>query len=412
LTDAGLAHPRPPLGAGPSRDDVAVVIPVRDDPDGLRRTCATLEPVAQLVVVDDGSCDPAAVAAAARTATLLRHSTGRGPAAARNTGYRACDRQVVAFVDADVELDDGWLEPLLAHFADPLVSAVAPRVVASPGGAPATLARYDAARSSLDLGARPALVRPLSRVPYVPATVLLVRREALAAAGGFDEALRYGEDVDLVWRLHRQRGRVRYEPGASVRHPTRASYGGWIRQRIAYGSSAARLASRHGAAVAPVVVSGWTALAWAAAARRRPAVSALVVAATASALVPKLRASPHPVAEAGRIVGRGNLAAGRQLAGALWRPWWPATALLAFRAPRARPALLLAHLVPAALEWRERRPAMGFARYAALRAADDAAYSAGVWLGCLRARSARALVPRFSSRVTDVPRLPVAVADS
>ena len=34
----------------------------------------------------------------------------------------------VAFLDADVTAPPEWIEPLLAHFADPTVGAVAPRV--------------------------------------------------------------------------------------------------------------------------------------------------------------------------------------------------------------------------------------------------------------------------------------------
>jgi hypothetical protein len=37
-------------------------------------------------------------------------------------------------------------------------------------------------------------------------------------------------------------------------------------------------------------------------------------------------------------------------------------------------------------------------RYTALHAADDVAYGAGVWLGCLRARTVAPLVPRIAFR--------------
>ena len=77
-------------------------------------------------------------------------------------------------------------------------------------------------------------MRPGSRVSYVPTAALLVRRSALdsvaiddaaipapghlagpgplSSRGVFDPALRYGEDVDLIWRLHDAGWRVRYEP--------------------------------------------------------------------------------------------------------------------------------------------------------------------------------------------------------
>ena len=50
-------------------------------------------------------------------------------------------------------------------------------------------------------------------VPYVPSAALIVRTELAR----FDEALRYGEDVDLVWRLHDAGHRVIYDPTSSSR---------------------------------------------------------------------------------------------------------------------------------------------------------------------------------------------------
>ncbi|MYR59508.1 glycosyltransferase, partial [Streptomyces sp. SID625] len=146
----------------------------------------------------------------------VRHPVSRGPAAARNSGWRLAGTELVAFLDADVVPEPGWLEALLPHFADPRVAAVAPRVRSRPGGS--VLERYERERSPLDLGPLPAVVRPGSRVSYVPTAALVVRVSALRALDGFDESLRYGEDVDLVWRLAARDLLVRYEPGSEVRH--------------------------------------------------------------------------------------------------------------------------------------------------------------------------------------------------
>jgi hypothetical protein len=159
----------------------------------------------------------------------------------------------------------------------------------------------------------------------------------------------------------------------------------WVRQRFRYGTSAAALAQRHGRAVAPLGISGWSALAWALVLLGRPVAGVAVGAGTTAALVPKLRGLDHPSAEALRIAGLGNLYAGRAVADALRRPWWPFAALLWWRWPRSRPALLAALVAPP-----------GPPRFVALRLLDDVAYGAGVWAGCVRARSAEALRPSFA----------------
>lgn len=395
LVDAAIAHPVPPPGAGPNVDEVTVVIPVLDDADGLARTLASLGPVGRVVVVDDGSAVPVV---AGDGVTVLRHGSRCGPAAARNTGWRAATTPIVAFVDADVEPDDGWLPALLAHLGDDAVSAAAPRVRSTAGhpAAPRWLLDFEAARSSLDLGPAPAPVRPGSRVPYVPTAALVVRRAALEAVGGFDEAMPVGEDVDLVWRLAATGHRARYEPAAGATHPCRPSAAAWVRQRFRYGTAAADLATRHGDAVAPLHVSGWSAAAWALVGIGHPVAGATLAAGTTLALVPKLDGLERPLAEAGRIAGLGNLHAGRAVADAVRRPWWPAALALGALHRRSRVPLGAAIVVPPLLEWRQRRPALDPARYTAMRLFDDLAYGSGVLAGCWRRRSARALRPALT----------------
>jgi hypothetical protein len=47
------------------------------------------------------------------------------------------------------------------------------------------------------------------------------------------------------------------------------------------------------------------------------------------------------------------------------------------------------------LDWADRRPPLDPVRYVAARLLDDAAYSLGVWQGCIRRRTVRPLLPVF-----------------
>jgi mycofactocin system glycosyltransferase len=400
LIDGGAAHPRPPAGAGPTAADVAVIIPVKDDAPGLARLRSLLPAVAEVIVVDDGSADAAAIAVAAGDATLIRHDVNRGPGAARQTGWRRAEgHDIVVFVDADVVPEPGWLGALLPHFADPRVGAVAPRVRGFDGPThPGWLADYERNRSALDLGAAEAPVRPRSRVAYVPTATVAVRRAAIADIGGFDEALRVGEDVDLIWRLGHAGWSVRYVPTTQVGHVPRPTLAAFARQRLGYGTSAAALTDRHGDAVAPLMISSWSAAAWALVLLRRP-VAGLAVAATSTALlVSKLDAVDDPATEAIRLAGLGNLWAGRSVADALRRPWWPAAVVVGWLIPRSRPALAAVIVVPTWLAWRESDGSIDPVRFGAAQILDDVAYGTGVWLGCFRARSFRALRPAFTGK--------------
>jgi mycofactocin glycosyltransferase len=115
------------------------------------------------------------------------------------------------------------------------------------------------------MGTAQARVAPLTRLSYVPTAALLVRRDAVGGAGnGFDPEIRYGEDVDLVWRLHATGWRVRYDPAAKVRHLEPDRWAAVLGRRFRYGNSAAPLARRHPGQVPPLVLQAWPATAVAA----------------------------------------------------------------------------------------------------------------------------------------------------
>ena len=76
------------------------------------------------------------------------------------------------------------LEALLGHFCDPAVALAAPRIVGL-GHSDQLVARYEAVRSSLDLGEREAPVVPYGPVSYVPSAAIICRRLALLELGGF-----------------------------------------------------------------------------------------------------------------------------------------------------------------------------------------------------------------------------------
>ncbi|MDA0161834.1 mycofactocin biosynthesis glycosyltransferase MftF [Solirubrobacter ginsenosidimutans] len=473
LIDAGLAHPRPARGVVSVRD-VAVVIPARDRTDALAACLARVGACGELVVVDDGSTDPAAVAAVVTKrcqATLsdhapriVRREVGGGPAAARNAGVAATAAPFVAFLDSDTLPTAGWLEPLVAHFADPRVGAVAARVRV-PAGTSA-LAAYEAARSPLDLGPHPGIVGPGRRIGYVPAAALVVRRAALG------ERMRFGEDVDLVWRLAAAGWIVRYEPAAVVEHPHRATLRAWLAQRAAYGSSAGPLARRHPGKMRHVVAPRQALLPWALALANKPKL-ALTAAALEfawhelaaqprepAAPTPREPAAPAPREPAAPAPREPAAPAPREPAAPAPRePAAPAPREPAAPAPRDRaapprnpappprgfarrrefaglalesrartarqiadaatrahaPALLLtrrgrrflaaAFVAGTAADWLTRRPALDPLRFGALRLADDLAYAAGVWKGCARARTPAPLVPSILAPDGKYPKL-------
>ena len=423
LLDGGVVHPVPD-GAGPGPGDVTVVVPVKDRTDAVARLLAALPPdLGGVIVVDDGSADPDALltavhdvgAQALRTEVrVLRHDHPRGPAAARNAGLAAATTPLVAFLDSDVLPTPGWLDPLLAHLADPAVGLVAPRIVAlaPPGGwaaqplVPGWLGRYEAVRSSLDLGPDPAAVVPRTRVAYVPSAALLVRRAAVGA--GFDDDMHVAEDVDLVLRLHGAGWRMRYEPSSRVAHDHRTDLRAWWLRKAYYGTGAAPLALRHRGAVPPMVLSPWAAAVAAALLARRPLAAVGVAAWAVQRLVPQLPELSRPWLAAIRIIGLGTVGAVAQTADAVNRHYWPLSALACAVSARARRTVAAVALAEGVVDWlrhRDRDPSVrpGLLGHLVAHRLDDLAYGAGLWWGALRHRTLeplRPLGPRSGSRAS------------
>lgn len=394
---ATIRWPAPkPEGAQEAGVRSAVIIPSHDDQDELDRTmaCAVDRWADEVIVVDDGSERP--ITAPSPRVTLRRHDRPVGPGMARQRGLDATEADVVVFLDAGVTITPEDASGLLAAFVDPAVVAAAPRVRSEPAGH--LVGRYDLHRSPLDLGPAESLVGPGRQVPYVPTACLAVRSAAVREVGGFDPGLRYGEDVDLVWRLEAI-GIVRYLPHLSAVHRPRATLAAMVAQRHHYGSSAAALAQRHGAdALTPCRVSPWTALVVGLALATRPFLAAGTIVGTGLALGPKLEPMPDARIEALALTARGHWYGGLSVLTATTRAWAPLLLPLLLGGGRSRRT---AGTILAAAAGRRLLdgPRQGDAAAidVAIGLVDDLAYCSGLWRGAIEQRSAGPLRPVLAS---------------
>jgi mycofactocin system glycosyltransferase len=397
LLDAGMLVPHP--RAATSTAELTVVVPVRDRAAQLGRCLDAVRagcPHSPIVVVDDGSADPAAIRAVgdARGARVVRQPVSRGAAAARNAGLAACATAYVGFVDSDVVLPPSAPSRLLGHFADPRIAAVAPRIRALQAGG-GLIGGYEERHSALDMGSGGGLVAPGRPTPYVPSTVLFVRRSAVGR--GFDESLIIGEDVDFVWRLGAAGWHVRYAPEAQAWHDHRVRLGEFVARRYLYARSVGMLARRHPDALPAMWINPQLALPWALLAAGPPWALGGAVAVIGRGVFRMRRLPGTSPALAGGLVAKGIGATGVALARAIRRPWAPPLLLAARRRPAARRALLAAlatAVAEDAMATRRPRAAIGDVP---VRLLDEVVAAAGTWDGCLRERTLRPLLPALHS---------------
>lgn len=210
---------------------ITVVIPTIGRPS-LRATLAAL-PGVPVVVADDrpGARAPLEAPSGVRVV----RSGGRGPAAARNAGWRAADTPWVVFLDDDVVPSPGWVDAVrrdLADLPDEVAGSQGRIVVPLPyDRRPTDGERHTAGLESADW----------------PTADMAYRRPALERVGGFDERFprAYREDADLALRMRRSGYRLVKGDRVTV-HPVRDD-GFWASVRFQRGNADdARMRRLHG----------------------------------------------------------------------------------------------------------------------------------------------------------------------
>lgn len=396
LIDTDLALPVVATGARVTATDLTVVIPVKDRADALRRALSALGPRLNVIVVDDGSRQPHLIAEVARRfgARLIALPVNGGPSAARNLGATAAKTPFVAFVDSDIQVSADNLLDLTRHFSDSMVAIVAPRVRGLVvNGSGKWYQRYDRGASSLDLGARSGLVRPGNVVSWLSSACIVARASDFGR--GFDESMRSGEDVDLVWRTIANGKRVRYDASVTALHESRSTAARWLGRKFVYGSSAAPLAVRHPSAIAPAALSPKPALAALSLLVLRPLVAAPLTMLFLGGIWRRLGAD-LPNSSAMRITAMSLGWHLRLESSLLLRHWWPLTVVGMSRSSRVRKLVWRACVVDFAVA-RATRPDTSLLGAIVCRRLDDLAYGAGVWFASVRHRNVLPVLPRLRS---------------
>lgn len=215
-----------------------------------RRAGAAFEPPHQILVVDNTHGDPDTEAVAAAFRVRYVREPVRGVSAARNRAVQEVTTELVAFVDDDVVIDEGWWEGL--------VRAYSQWPHAGGYGGPVFPWNLDG-RPQILFAQRGGLGQSCQRVLWKPASPAYpwtwpcgeacfgaganstFRRDALMAVGGFDYALGTGteswggEDLEIVYRLLRAGYDWGYEPQMAVFHDDRATMASLRRQIRGWG---------------------------------------------------------------------------------------------------------------------------------------------------------------------------------
>jgi glycosyltransferase involved in cell wall biosynthesis len=225
---------------------VSFVVPVRNGALTLHDALCSMRaqgspgrPI-EIIVVEDGSSDESPDILRALSASLdLRVIDGprRGAAAAVNCGVRAARYPLVAQVDQDVVLSEGWLERVRSPLADPLVGAVQGRYASTRSGS------FWSRVMALDLDQRYA--RLPDTVDHVCTGNSVYRKSALHSVNLLREDFGYGYDNDLSYRLSDAGYRLAFCRDAVSRHAWREGLAGYLAQQYGFGYGRLDVVAAH-----------------------------------------------------------------------------------------------------------------------------------------------------------------------
>lgn len=194
----------------------------------------------EVIVVQNGPCDDGSAERAeaefGRIRTLKRPDLS-GYAAPCNAGMKAAGSPLVVLLNDDVEVDPGWLAPLVDTICgDDTIGACQPKLLSRKD-----TTRFDysgAAGGLIDRFCYPFCLGRIfdtcerdsgqydsgREIFWASGTAILLRRNLLDIVGDLDEQLwMHMEEIDFCWRLHAAGYLVRSVPSSVVYHSSGAT---------------------------------------------------------------------------------------------------------------------------------------------------------------------------------------------
>ncbi len=191
-------------------------------------------PGAEIVVADNASTDDsvAVLAAGFPSVRVVQLDRNYGFADGYNKALEQVDAEYCLLLNSDVEVTQGWLEPLLSFMeSNPDAVACQPKILAYnnktqfeyAGAAGGFIDRYGypycRGRLFDTVEEDNGQYNDVCRVFWATGAAMMVRSDAFRKAGGFDgRFFAHMEEIDLCWRMLARGGEIYVVPQSMVYH--------------------------------------------------------------------------------------------------------------------------------------------------------------------------------------------------
>jgi len=191
-------------------------------------------PETEIYVADNGSTDgsPEWVAENFKEVRLIRFDSNHGFAGGYNLAIEKLDARYIVLINSDIEVTEGWLEPLVNFMQEnPDAAACQPKILSY--NRKEYFEHAGAAGGFIDKYGYPFCRGRILNVAekdegqyddevdifWSSGACMMVRADEWKRCGGFDEDFfAHMEEIDLCWRFHKSGYRVAYIPQSVVYH--------------------------------------------------------------------------------------------------------------------------------------------------------------------------------------------------
>ncbi len=189
---------------------------------------------ADIYIADNGSTDDsvAFVKDHFRSMRIIRLSKNYGYAGGYNKALENVDYKYLALINTDIELTEGWLQPMLEILeSNPKIAAVQPKILAAKnrdtfeyaGACGGYIDRlgypFCAGRILSDVEKDSGQYDEPASIFWASGAAFVIRSDVFHALGGFDaDYFAHMEEIDLCWRIHRAGFDIVYTPQSVVFH--------------------------------------------------------------------------------------------------------------------------------------------------------------------------------------------------
>ncbi|MCP9931009.1 glycosyltransferase [Cyanobium sp. AMD-g] len=235
-------QPLPPLPAECPK--VSVVVCAYNADRTIDTCLAALEtvnyPNYEVIVVNDGSNDGTLDICRKYPYIRLICQENKGLSVARNVGLEAATGEIVAYTDADCDVDPDWITYLVHGFR--ITGEVA---VGGPNLPPPENSLVPSAVAVSPGGPTHVLIDDLE-AEHIAGCNMAFKADVLRELGGFDAQYRAaGDDVDICWRLQDAGHSIGFSPAAQVWHFRRNTVKDYFNQQRGYGKAEAMVYYKH-----------------------------------------------------------------------------------------------------------------------------------------------------------------------